>query len=80
MLIVMTEVGVHEAKTQMSALLRRVEAGEEIIILRGREPIAKLVPIKRGDSPEFGKYRGQFPVPEDFDVPLSDQLIAEFYG
>jgi prevent-host-death family protein len=37
------EVTVQEAKTQLSRLLRRVEAGEEIVIRRGREPVAMLV-------------------------------------
>ncbi|WP_066546938.1 MULTISPECIES: type II toxin-antitoxin system Phd/YefM family antitoxin [unclassified Sphingomonas] len=41
----MATVTVHEAKTHMSRLLARVEAGEEIIIARGRVEIAKLVPL-----------------------------------
>ena len=41
----MHTVTVHEAKTHMSRLLARVEAGEEIIIARGRNEIAKIVPL-----------------------------------
>jgi len=37
------EVTVQEAKTQLSRLLRRVEAGEEVVIRRGQEPVAMLV-------------------------------------
>jgi prevent-host-death family protein len=40
------EVTVQEAKTQLSQLLRRVEAGEEVVIRRGRQPVAVLVRIK----------------------------------
>lgn len=45
------EVTVQEAKTQLSRLLRRVEAGEAVIIRRGREPVAMLVraPTKPGE-------------------------------
>lgn len=39
------EVTVQEAKTQLSRLLRRVEAGESVTIRRGREPVAKLVRV-----------------------------------
>ena len=40
----MTMVTIHTAKTTLSQLLARVEAGEEIILARGKEPVAKLVP------------------------------------
>ena len=43
----MTEVNVHEAKTHLSRLLSRVEAGEEILISRAGQPVARLVPAKR---------------------------------
>jgi prevent-host-death family protein len=42
----MTVVTIHKAKTELSKLLARVEAGEEIVIARGDEPIAKLVPFE----------------------------------
>ena len=41
----MTEVGVHEAKTNLSHLLRRVAEGEEIVVGRGKEQVARLVPM-----------------------------------
>lgn len=42
----MQTVTIHEAKTHLSRLLARVEAGEEVIIARGTQEIAKLVPLK----------------------------------
>ena len=42
----MTQVTVHEAKTNLSRLLAAVESGEEIVVCRGRHPVAKLVPLK----------------------------------
>ncbi|MGH8931376.1 MAG: type II toxin-antitoxin system Phd/YefM family antitoxin [Egibacteraceae bacterium] len=72
------EVGVHEAKTQLSKLLRRAAAGEEIVIMRGREPIAKLVPVPSRRQREFGVDEGVFTVPEDFDEPLPSDLLDAF--
>jgi prevent-host-death family protein len=47
----MKKVNVHEAKTHLSRLLERVEAGEEIIIARAGRPVARLVPLcSRGES------------------------------
>ncbi len=46
----MSAVSIHEAKTHLSRLLARVEAGEEIIIARGKTEIAKLVPLRRDEK------------------------------
>ena len=68
------EVTVQEAKTQLSRLLRRVEAGEEVVIRRGRDPVAMLVrvPAKRGTRQIWGDLDGSMSadfdrVPADFD-------------
>jgi prevent-host-death family protein len=74
----MTTVTVHEAKTHLSALLRRVDAGEEIVIARGREPVARLVPARPRHAPQFGTDRGRFTVPDDFDAPLPDEILDLF--
>jgi prevent-host-death family protein len=63
------KVGVHEAKTTLSKLLAAAEAGEEVIILRGKRPAVKLVPV--GDR-AWGRYEGALRVPRDFDAPDSD--------
>jgi len=68
------EVTVQEAKTQLSQLLRRVEAGEEVVIRRGREPVAMLVrvPARSGKRAIWGDLEGSMAddfddVPEDFN-------------
>ncbi|MGH7589049.1 MAG: type II toxin-antitoxin system Phd/YefM family antitoxin, partial [Gemmatimonadota bacterium] len=61
----MTVVNIHEAKTHLSRLLRRVAAGEEIVIARSGEPVARLVPIDRGRNRRLGTDRGAFSVPDD---------------
>jgi prevent-host-death family protein len=76
------EVNVHEAKTHLSRLLRRVADGEEIVIARAGAPVAKLVPIKPKNKTKrpLGMDRGRIWIADDFDAPLPDELLKEFYG
>lgn len=74
----MREVGVHEAKTTLSKLLREVEAGAEIVIRRGGEPVAKLVPLSRREARVLGQDAGILSVPDDFDAPLPDDVMDDF--
>ena len=68
-------VSVHAAKTHLSRLLARVEAGEVITIARGRTPIAKLVPVAPKAKREFGAMRGQISIgPEFFETLPEDAL------
>jgi prevent-host-death family protein len=75
----MQTLNVHAAKTHLSRLLDRVEAGEEIIIARNNRPVARLVayaePIR---SP--GRLRDQLRIAEDFDDALPDDLMQAFGG
>lgn len=73
-----SDVGVHEAKTTLSDLLRRVEAGEEITIRRGSKPVARLVPIQPSGRRELGMDAGRVEVPEDFDAPLDEDVLNAF--
>ncbi len=73
----MTTVGVHEAKTHLSKLLKRVAAGEEIIISNGGTPIARLVGVEPPRR-ELGFDEGRFTVPEDFDDPMPDAFYELF--
>ncbi len=68
-------VPVHVAKTQLSKLLARVEAGEVITIARGRTPVAKLVPAIRKGKREFGAMRGKFSIGPEFFDPLPDDEL-----
>lgn len=72
------DVGVHEAKTHLSKLLRRVALGEEITIRRGERPVAKLVPVDQPAARQFGYDEGRFEVPDDFDAPLPDEVLRTF--
>lgn len=75
----MTQVNVHEAKTHLSRLLTRVVEGEEIVIARAGTPVARLVPIEnRRRQRVLGQDEGLFEVPEDFDDPLPEDVLASF--
>jgi antitoxin (DNA-binding transcriptional repressor) of toxin-antitoxin stability system len=70
----MAVVTTHAAKTTLSRLLARVEAGEEIVLARGDKPVARLVPIEALSSRrQFGAMRGQI----DIDARFFDQLPEE---
>ena len=67
-------VNIHDAKTHLSKLLRRVQAGEEIVIARGGHPIAKLVPLDPPLEPRRpGSGKDQILwISEDFDAPMPE--------
>jgi prevent-host-death family protein len=69
---------VHQAKTNLSKLLERVLAGEEIAITRRGEEIARLVPVPHRRERRLGIDRGRWTVPDDFDAPLPDDVLATF--
>jgi prevent-host-death family protein len=74
---------VHEAKTQLSKLLLRVEQGEEIVIARAGRPVARLVPERPQPPrrrPEPGSAKGQFVIHEAFYDDLPDDLLDLFEG
>jgi len=71
-------VGVHEAKTRLSELLRLVDGGQEIEIARGGEPVARIVPFRDRQHRRLGIDEGVFSVPEDFDAPLPDDVLEAF--
>ena len=74
----MREVGVHEAKTHLSKLLREVEAGTEVVILRGGKPVARLVPLRTSAARILGADRDVLVVPDDFDAPLTESTLDDF--
>ena len=66
----MAQVGIHEAKTHLSRLLRRVAAGEVIVIAKGGTPLARLVPIHSRTRRDLGRDKGVVALHDDFDTPL----------
>lgn len=71
----------HEAKTNLSQLVERAEAGEDVVIQRNGKPVARLVPIDeepRSLASVRGVWRGQVRMAEDFDDLPAD--IADAFG
>ena len=73
------QVNIHEAKTNLSRLLSQVEKGEEIIIAKAGKPIALLTKFsEEKHKRKLGRDSGLFEVPEDFDEPLSEDILKTF--
>jgi prevent-host-death family protein len=71
-------VNIHEAKTHLSRLVERVEAGDEVIIARAGRPVARLVPFRPRTKPRApGVWRGRVRLAPDFDR-TPDDLLDEF--
>ena len=77
----MAVINIYEAKTHLSRLVERAEAGEEIIIARNGKPAARLVPLatEKKAPRVLGSMRGLIHVPDDFNDPMPD-FEALFYG
>lgn len=74
----MTQVNVHEAKTQLSRLIERALAGEEVVIARAGQPAVRLVPVEGPAARVWGQDRALVRVGEDFDAPLPAEVAAAF--
>jgi len=72
-------INLYEAKTQLSALVERAAAGEEIIIAKAGRPLARLTPLQeRPVCREPGGWEGQVRMADDFDAPLPPGIAAAF--
>jgi antitoxin (DNA-binding transcriptional repressor) of toxin-antitoxin stability system len=73
----MTQVTIEEMQRDLPACLKRVEAGETLLIVRAGKPVAEVKPV--GASVEtlrpFGLCKGEFTVPDDFDAPLPKYIL-----
>jgi prevent-host-death family protein len=73
---------VHQAKTHFSRLLKEVESAKEVIVMRGKKPVAKIVSIEEPKQDEvpfrlLGAYRGKISWTDDAFDPLSDEELVE---
>lgn len=79
--ILRMEVSVHEAKTHLSRLLRRVAEGEEVVIAKSGRPVARLVAIAPArPRRRLGLDAGRVRIAEDFDALLPEDLARSFEG
>lgn len=78
---VAAQFNIHDAKTNLSRIIERVESGEEIIISRAGHPVAKVVPLRRDVARRGrGSLRGRLVVAEDWDSDEVNQAIARDFG
>ncbi len=75
------QFNIHDAKTNLSRIIDRVEHGEEIIISRAGHPVAKVIPLtRRVDRPGRGSLRGRLVLAPDWDSPEVNEAIARDFG
>ena len=77
----MSTVNTYEAKAQLSRLIERAAAGEEIVIAKSGKPVARLVGYTQATGPRTGgQLKGQIRIGDDFDAPLPSEITAAFEG
>lgn len=78
----MIKLNIHEAKTHLSRYLKRLEAGETILLCKHNVPIAEIRPLpKQRTTPRpLGTAKGKVKVPPEFFEPLPDEIVRAFEG
>lgn len=71
----MASATIHEAKTHLSRLIEQVEGGEEIVILRGKVAVARLVPVTKPRKRNLALFKGLFRVGPEFFEPLPEDEL-----
>lgn len=71
-------VTIHAAKTNLSQLIAQAQAGEEIILARGKEQVARLVPIRKRGKREFGALKGKIKIGPEFFEPLPEDELKRW--
>jgi prevent-host-death family protein len=69
-------VNMHEAKTELSKLVERALAGEDIVIARAGVPVVRLVPVQRTAPRKLGQWKGRVKLADDFNEPLPSEELA----
>lgn len=73
----MPQVNIHDAKTQLSRLIKQASRGEEIIIAKAGVPVARLIAIEpHARGRRFGAMRGKARVDAEFFEPLPDAELS----
>jgi prevent-host-death family protein len=73
-------VNMHEAKTTLSQLVEQAENGEEVIIARAGEPVARIVALHSSGRRKLGQWKGKVRMSDDFDAPLPDAELSAWLG
>lgn len=78
----MNAISVEEIQRDPCAFLRRLEAGEFLVVVRDDRPVAEISPISRngGESRPYALCAGAFSIPADFDLSMDEAVLREFEG
>lgn len=76
----MITVPLGEAKNNLSKLVDEAANGIVITIAKHGRAMAQLVPVGKSKGRRIGAMKGKLVIPEDFDAPLPDDLLAAFEG
>lgn len=77
----MATITIHQAKTHLSQLVAQAERGEEVIIARGKTPVARLVPYEREPPTRgFGSMKGRATIGPEFWEPLPEDELKLWEG
>lgn len=80
----MAVFNIHQAKTHFSRLVEDAAAGKEVVIAKAGKPVAKLVPVDavlaNQSKRPIGLFAGKYNIPDDFDAPLPDDVLTDFYA
>lgn len=76
-----TIINIHDAKTHLSRIVDDVAAGAEVVIAKAGKPMARLVPLEpKVRRKKLGLLKGRIKVPDNFNAPLSPEVLADFEG
>lgn len=77
----MPKINIHEAKTHLSRYVEEAAQGREIIIAKAGKPVARIAPLAAVKAVRrLGLLDGKARIPDDFNAPLPDEVLAEFLG
>jgi prevent-host-death family protein len=74
------KVGIYEAKSKLSQMIKLAEEGEEVIITKNGEDVVRLTPVRKKKGDWIGMYKGKIKIHDNFDDPMTEEELALFYG
>ena len=77
----MLTVNIRQARARLSKLIAKVEAGEEVVIMRGKKPVARLTAISKKGKRVPGRLKGKISLPDSFFFePLPEEELRAWEG
>lgn len=75
----MTTINTHETKTHFSQIIKRVLAGEEIVVAKSGKPLVRIIPYEETEKKRApGQLKGMITIEDNFDDPLPSDIMKAF--